>query len=289
MAWIESHESLPTHPKTKRMCRLLKITPVVAIGHLHFLWWWAMNHAQDGLLDRYTPDDVADACLWEGDAGTFFNALVESKFIDRTSTGHEIHDWFVYAGKLIAIREKDAERKRISRGKTKKSPGHPPDIQRTSNGSLPESTRDLDLNLDLNQKNQEEEETALQAYTFSFKKLMYTGHIQDYVLKLMQRGLTDSFIREVFLEMGERGINADVNYMKKLAEDWIVKGIKTREEARVNREAQKVGGDIAEHRGRDKEFGSGKNQSSSSRSEGESKIYRGKWDDTIVPMPGLSG
>lgn len=146
MAWIESHESLPTHPKTKRMCRLLKITPVVAVGHLHFLWWWAMNHAQDGVLDRYTPDDVADACSWEGDPDSFFDALVESKFIDRTSAGHEIHDWFVYAGKLIALRQKDAERKRTSRGKKIESEGSPADIPRTSNGSLTESIRDLNPN-----------------------------------------------------------------------------------------------------------------------------------------------
>lgn len=81
-------------------------------------------------------------------------------------------------------------------------------------------------------ENQEEEITAMDAYRFSFKKLMYTGHIEGYVKELLGRGIQDSFIREVFMEMGERGIGADVNYMKKLAEDWIVKGISTREESK---------------------------------------------------------
>lgn len=139
MAWIESHESLPSHPKTKRMCRLLKISPVIAVGHLHFLWWWAMNHAQDGCLDRYDADDIADACGWYGDVNLFYNALIDSGFIDESETGFIIHDWHDYAGKLIALRQKDADRKRNSRGKKDESEGSPADIQRTSDGHLEDS------------------------------------------------------------------------------------------------------------------------------------------------------
>lgn len=74
--------------------------------------------------------------------------------------------------------------------------------------------------------------TALDAYKFSFGKIMYTGHIQDYVMKLMKRGYTDSFIREVFLEMGANGVTEpNLKYMQKLAEDWISRGIASRKDA----------------------------------------------------------
>jgi phage replication O-like protein O len=90
-----------------------------------------------------------------------------------------------------------------------------------------------------NFKEIQEEETAMDAYRFSFKKLMYTGHIQGYVTELMKRGLTDSFIRDVFLEMGSRGIGPNLEYMKKLAEDWISKGILSRQQAHQMRDAEK--------------------------------------------------
>jgi len=111
-----------------------------------------MQHAQDGLLNRYSPEDIADAADWDGDADAFFNALVDSGFIDKTDDGYKIHDWWDYAGKLIALRQKDAERKRNSRGKKPESEGNPTDVHGTSSGSLTESIRDLNPNPDLNPK-----------------------------------------------------------------------------------------------------------------------------------------
>jgi hypothetical protein len=155
MAWIESHESLPGHPKTKRLCRLLKISSVQAVGHLHYLWWWALKHAQDGDLSRYTALDIADACDWIGDEEEFVKALISSGFIDSTMEGNCIHDWYDYAGKLLELRMKDAERKRNIRGKKTQSPV---DVQWTSDGHLTESDgcltesiRNPNPNLNLNQ------------------------------------------------------------------------------------------------------------------------------------------
>jgi hypothetical protein len=102
------------------------------------------------------------------------------------------------------------------------------------------------LSKDIIKYNQEEEEsegprTALEAYTFSFRKNMYTGHIQGYVSELFKRGFTDAFVREIFMEMGERGIGADVTYMRKLSEDWISKGVYTRAEAKRRKEESNGG------------------------------------------------
>ncbi|WP_438447437.1 replication protein [Gorillibacterium sp. sgz5001074] len=92
---------------------------------------------------------------------------------------------------------------------------------------------------------QEEEEeeafrTSLDAYQYSFKKFHMTGHIQGYIRSLYNRGVSEKFVIEVILEMGERGIGPDVNYMRKLAEDWLEKGCLTRAEARRRREAKGV-------------------------------------------------
>jgi len=113
VAWIESHQELERHPKTKRLARLLDIPLPHAIGILHCLWWWAMDYAQDGDLSRFDPDDIADACHWPGET-ELLRALIEAGFVDEDLY---IHDWHEYAGRLIEKREQNKERKRKSRAR----------------------------------------------------------------------------------------------------------------------------------------------------------------------------
>src|SRR5687767_5633894 len=54
MAWIESHQEIARHPKTRKLARLLGGSVPTAIGHLHLLWWWAVDYAEDGWLGKYT-------------------------------------------------------------------------------------------------------------------------------------------------------------------------------------------------------------------------------------------
>lgn len=122
MAWIESHQSLRNHPKTKRLCRLLGIDLAKAIGHLHLLWWWCLDYAQDGSLAAYDAYIIADAAQWDGDPDQFVAALLESGFLERD--GEEtliIHDWWDYAGKLINQRREHAERMRRMRALQQRS------------------------------------------------------------------------------------------------------------------------------------------------------------------------
>jgi DnaD/phage-associated family protein len=117
MAWIESHQELARHPKTKKFARLLGVSLPSAVGHLHFFWWWAMDYAQDGDLSRYDQEEIADACGWEGEPQKILRALSESGFVDETETSILIHDWHEYAGRLIEKREQNKERKRKSRAR----------------------------------------------------------------------------------------------------------------------------------------------------------------------------
>lgn len=111
MAWIESHETLREHPKTKRAARTLGVSLPTLIGHLHLLWWWATQYAEDGDLNRYDATDIADAAGWEGKPDAFVSALLScgpgggAGFLERKGGRLVIHDWDQYAGRLIAARE----------------------------------------------------------------------------------------------------------------------------------------------------------------------------------------
>ncbi len=147
MAWIESHQELRDHPKVKKAARLLGVPRPLVVGYLQYLWWWAMDYAQDGDLSGYTPEDIADAISWEGDPVALVDALVEcgpigkQGFLERTSDGRLLlHDWYEYAGKLIDRRETERERQRKRRAV---SPQRPQDVPLTKEGVLVQRTPDV--------------------------------------------------------------------------------------------------------------------------------------------------
>ncbi len=114
MAWIKSEQALGQHPKLKLLANELKITIPQAVGHLHLLWWWAVDYAENGDITRY-KDFVPFSAQWEGEPTDFTNALIKHGWIDDKDGKLFIHDWVEYTGALIEIRQKDAERKRQSR------------------------------------------------------------------------------------------------------------------------------------------------------------------------------
>lgn len=170
MAWIESNQEVGRHPKTKKLARLLDISMAAAVGHLHYLWWWALDFAQEGLLSKFDECDIAEACMWEGDAKKFVDALVQVGFIDQNESVLSIHDWYEYAGRLIEKRQADADRKQRERDKRKKasnkisrkksSVGCPTDVQGKStdvqrNSTVPYPTVPLNI-ININSAREEE-------------------------------------------------------------------------------------------------------------------------------------
>ena len=93
MAWIESNQELARHPKAIKAARVLGISVPALVGHLHFLWWWCLEYAQNGDLSRFDVSDIADAAGWEGDAGKFVMALINCGpgdsigFLEQTDLG----------------------------------------------------------------------------------------------------------------------------------------------------------------------------------------------------------
>lgn len=123
MAWIESHTTLGRHPKTRRLCRELGISLPQAVGHLHLLWHWVLEFAEDGNLAGFDAGDLADGACWEGDAGEFVAALVRCGFLEDEGGALAVHDWRDYAGRLISDRERKREARRMRvRGQSADSP-----------------------------------------------------------------------------------------------------------------------------------------------------------------------
>lgn len=135
MAWIESHQEVGRHPKTKKLARLLGVSLPAAVGHLHYFWWWALDFAQDGTLEKYDGYDLADAMQWDGDPDQLVEALISAGYIDDTDDGLTIHDWGEYAGKLLERRAKDRARKRAAA----EAAGVPQNFRRSSDGNDEES------------------------------------------------------------------------------------------------------------------------------------------------------
>jgi DnaD/phage-associated family protein len=117
MAWIESHQSLSRHRKTMRVVALLKVDRHRLIGHLHELWWWALDSATpDGLLAGGTAEEIALGAGWpEKDAERFLDALVTAGFVDLSPSGPVLHNWYQYAGKLLGRRAANRDRMKDAR------------------------------------------------------------------------------------------------------------------------------------------------------------------------------
>src|SRR3990167_7061975 len=127
MSWLQSHQSLARHPKTLRAAKLLGLSVPTLIGHLHLLWWWCLDYAEDGHLEGLTNEEIAHIALWEGDPTAFTDALLNAGgttklgFLEHSTNGYfAVHDWEDYAGVLIERRKRNREYKR--------------DVRRTSAG-----------------------------------------------------------------------------------------------------------------------------------------------------------
>ena len=124
MAWIKSDQSLANHPKLILLARELQISKVEALGHLHLLWYWVLEYADDGELKSL--DLIPDACEWSGDQQVFLDALIKYGFIDTTYdpennfTEYHVHDWLDYSGALYEKRLYNRLKKQESRDKLAK-------------------------------------------------------------------------------------------------------------------------------------------------------------------------
>ena len=112
--WIESHDELPTHPKTIKAARRLDVPVPHAIGLLHCLWYWCLTHRPDGRLTDMDAEDIAIAAGWDGDGEAFVKALTAAGWLDDGDI-LAVHDWWDGAGKSIKRRKYATARQRRAR------------------------------------------------------------------------------------------------------------------------------------------------------------------------------
>jgi len=121
MAWLEAHQELRDHPKTKRAARLLGISRPQMIGHMFCLWWWCLDYAETGSLVNFDHDDIAEAAGWEGNPDLFINALVNCGtagrpgFLVDDGDSLSVNDWAEYGGRYITKRNQGRDRQRTWR------------------------------------------------------------------------------------------------------------------------------------------------------------------------------
>ena len=78
MAWIESHDDIWEHHKTIRLCRILGITDVEAVGHLTSLWHFVLRNAWETAdLSAWGDEGIEAAARWRKEPGVFVKALRE--------------------------------------------------------------------------------------------------------------------------------------------------------------------------------------------------------------------
>jgi hypothetical protein len=140
VAWIESHQEIAYHPKTRKLARRLGVGIPQAVGHLHLLWHWALSYAEDGDLSRHSDEDIAIGVMWEGDEAEFVAALVDAGWIDDDL--RSLHDWGDYAGRLIERRKRNAERMKSARAAhaPRTHRAHDDDDARTTQATQPNPT-----------------------------------------------------------------------------------------------------------------------------------------------------
>lgn len=153
MAWIESHQEVGRHPKTRKLARRLDVSIPAAVGHLHCLWHWALVHAFDGDLTGWEAEDIAIAAMWEGDPDDFIKALLEARgpsghgYLEEHANQLVLHDWDKYTAHLRARREsaQKANHVRWHSGRNANDPScewcrNPESSERNPNGQQSEST-----------------------------------------------------------------------------------------------------------------------------------------------------
>lgn len=82
--------TFPRHPKTIKLKRLLGTWEPIIV-----LWLWAAESRPSGSLSGMEPEDIAIACMWDGDAQELIDALLKVRFLHKQKKGgaYVLHGW----------------------------------------------------------------------------------------------------------------------------------------------------------------------------------------------------
>ncbi len=211
MAWIQLHQALRRHPKLLHAARILNLDdPDVLRAKLENIWLWCLDHAEAGVItiDSKLPLDVwvKEAGGWQGPTNSFAEALLEAGWLDKIAAGKwgyklQVHDWHEYAGRLMAQREADRDRKRAAR-----SGGRPEDGGRRGEERRGEERREEERRRDEPpgvappSTPEEEREVDRTVAAFGFTSTPAVETKQKAIRDLRRLGLSHEWIRKVASE-----------------------------------------------------------------------------------------
>jgi hypothetical protein len=88
--------------KMKRLCRHLGIRMYAAVGLLESLWHLTAKEAPQGNIGKISNEDIACGVDWDGDEDELIEALVDAKWLDRSSQYRlVVHDWHEHADDAV--------------------------------------------------------------------------------------------------------------------------------------------------------------------------------------------
>jgi len=94
---------LPRHWKYKRLKRLLGLPPMEL---LIVFWGTVAEQVPNGELRGWSVADIEDAAGWEGEAGAFCQAMLDSELLDKTADGFYPHDWVEHQPWVVGAKER---------------------------------------------------------------------------------------------------------------------------------------------------------------------------------------
>lgn len=116
--WIKMRSDLFTHPKVVRISSALNADRLRTIGALHAAWCLFDVHSTDGQLEGYTPEVLDEYLHWAG----FSNAMARVGWLEINETGLIAPNFDEHNGQTAKRRVQEAERKRVVRKVSAKSP-----------------------------------------------------------------------------------------------------------------------------------------------------------------------
>lgn len=122
VAWLPVDQGLVNHRKVWALERLLELPVPTVVGHLLLVWLWAIDSAEDGCIADGEAWAIEKAAGWPGDPGAFVAALEEAGFLDRLDGCVQIHNWDEYGGRVLAARERNAQKQRRYRERNRNVP-----------------------------------------------------------------------------------------------------------------------------------------------------------------------
>lgn len=75
-------------------------------GFLVDLWIGSAMSRPDGILTGWDETDIAIEAGWNGDAGEFVRALVDTGWLDEIENGYALHDWVDHNGYAAAATDR---------------------------------------------------------------------------------------------------------------------------------------------------------------------------------------